>query len=194
MIKAILFDCFGVLVTSSYEPFKSKYLHNDPELIEKFMAVENRSSRGEISLEQAEKEFAELAGISFHEAADILTDNPRNPILLRYIEQELKDKYKITMLSNVADDRVEDLFLKEDIEMFDDMVLSFQVGLAKPDSKIFELAAERLGLSPEECVFVDDSQGYCMGAEAVGMKSVCYHNFGQMRKQLEHILTTNLDK
>lgn len=194
MIRAIIFDCFGVLVTSSYEPFKANYLHNDPELIDKFMSVENRSSRGEISLEEAEKEFAEIAGISFQKTADILTDNPRNPILLRYIEQELKSKYKIAMLSNVADDRIGELFTDDDVELFDDMVLSFQVGLAKPNTEIFKLAAERLGLSPDECVFVDDNQGYCMGAESVGMKSICYNNFPQMRKQLEHLLSSNLDK
>ncbi len=194
MIKAIIFDCFGVLVTSSYEPFKADYLHNDPDLINKFMQVENRSSRGEITLEEAEKEFAELAGISFQKTADLLTDNPRNPILLRYIEQELKAKFKIGMLSNVAEDRISDLFTKEDVELFDDLVLSFQVGLAKPNTEIFMIASERLELQPEECVFIDDNQGYCTAAESIGMKTICYHNFAQMRRELELILSRDLDK
>lgn len=194
MIKAIIFDCFGVLVTSSYEPFKANYLNGDPELIKKFMDVENRSSRGEISLEEAESEFAELAGLSFQETADILTDNPRNAILLRYISQELKNKFKISMLSNVADDRIEELFEPHDIEMFDDMVLSFQVELAKPDTRIYQLAADRLGIRPDECIFVDDNQGYCTEAANLGMKTVVYSNFKQAKKEIEDILTANSDK
>jgi HAD superfamily hydrolase (TIGR01493 family) len=188
MIKAIIFDCFGVLVTSSYEPFKAQYLNGDKKLVALFMEIENRSSRGEISLEEAEKEFAELAGISFHETAEFLQDNPRNSLLLRYIAQELKGKYKITMLSNVADDRVEELFTEDDIKMFDDMVLSYQVGLAKPDRRIYELAANRLGLNPNECLFVDDNYGYLAGARETGMQTVEYNNFKQFKQEFMQVL------
>ena len=191
MIKGIIFDCFGVLVTSSYEPFKSEVLKNDTELIEKFMDIENRSSRGEISLEVAEKEFSELSGLSFQETTDYLTNNPRNVILLRYIAQELHGRYKLSMLSNVADDRVEELFEPNDIDLFDDMVLSFQVNLAKPDEKIYVLAAERLGLQPSECVFIDDNQGYCSAAADVGMKTVLYSDFKNAKRTLEELLATD---
>jgi epoxide hydrolase-like predicted phosphatase len=188
VIKGVIFDCFGVLVTSSYEPFKADYLHNDPELIKKFMQVENRSSRGEISLEQAEIEFAEIAGISFQETSEFLQDNPRNDLLLRYISQELKGDYKISMLSNIADDRIHELFTENDIELFDDMVLSYQVGLAKPDKQIYILAAERIGLAPDECVFIDDNSYYCEGARSAGLNAVLYDNFKQMKSELEKIL------
>ena len=188
MIKAIIFDCFGVLVTSSYEPFKAQYLQNDPDLLKKFMQVEDQSSRGQISLEQAEIEFAEIAGISFQDTSTFLQDNPRNELLLRYIAQELKGKYKISMLSNVADNRIHELFTANDIELFDDMVLSYQVGLAKPDIRIYKMTVERLGLLPEECVFIDDIPYYCNGAEEIGIKTVLYENFRQMKIEVEKIL------
>jgi epoxide hydrolase-like predicted phosphatase len=188
MIKAIIFDCFGVLVTSSYEPFKAQYLHNDKELIDKFMAIENRSSRGEISLGEAEKEFASLAGISFQETAEFLQDNPRNKLLLRLISQDLVDKYKISMLSNIADDRIGEMFTSDDIKLFDDMVLSYQTGLAKPDTRIYKLAAERLSLEPEECIFIDDNTYYCDGAAEIGMKTIRYESFKQMKNELDKIL------
>jgi len=172
MIKAVIFDCFGVLVTSSYEPFKNKYFAGDQKKIAKFTEIEDRSSRGEISLEEAEVGFAELAGISLEQCAEELAQNPRNAELLDYIKTELKSRFKIGLLSNVAKDRTNELFTPKDIELFDDIVLSYQVGLAKPDPKIFELAAQRLGLKPEECLFIDDLEKYLVGARAAGMNTI----------------------
>ncbi len=176
VIKAVIFDCFGVLVESSYEPFKRKYFNGDAELIRKFIEVEDRSSRGEITLDEAEVEFAELAGISVEQCATELEMNPRNEQLLAFIRDELKPVFKIGFLSNVARDRMQELFTPEDIALFDDVVLSFQVGLAKPDPKIFKLASERLGVRPEECLFVDDLARYLVGAEEVGMKTMHYRD------------------
>ena len=51
----------------------------------------------------------------------------------------------------------------------DEVILSFEVGMAKPDPGIYRLAAERLGVPAEAAVFVDDLRGYCDGAAAVGM-------------------------
>lgn len=56
--------------------------------------------------------------------------------------------------------------------LFDTIVLSGEVGVAKPDRRIFELAAERLGLQPDECVFVDDLAVYVHAAARTGMVGV----------------------
>jgi putative hydrolase of the HAD superfamily len=56
----------------------------------------------------------------------------------------------------------------------DDAVLSCDVGLSKPDPKIYLLACEQLGVEPEECVFVGDgANDELAGAERVGMRAVC---------------------
>lgn len=55
---------------------------------------------------------------------------------------------------------------------FDDLVFSGEVGAAKPEPEIFLLAAERLGLAPAQCVFVDDAQRNVRGAACVGMVGV----------------------
>lgn len=191
MIKAVIFDCFGVLVTSSYEPFKEKYFHGDQQLIDEFMWIENRSSRGEITLEEADEEFARVANITPEQASKELSKNPRNAQLLEYIEKELKDNYKIGMLSNVADDRLHELFSEDDLALFDDTVLSYQVGLAKPDPRIFRLAVQRLNLEPEECVFVDDNRGYCNGAEDVGMSTILYTNIDDFKSKIHQLLLIN---
>src|SRR5918992_1123182 len=59
-------------------------------------------------------------------------------------------------------------------ELFDGVVISGEVGLHKPQPEIFELATQRVGLPPEECVFVDDLKENCVGAKAVGMTAVLH--------------------
>jgi FMN phosphatase YigB (HAD superfamily) len=63
--------------------------------------------------------------------------------------------------------------LGDDIaDLFDAVVLSGQVGFGKPDVRIYLLTAERLGLTPEECVFVDDMVSNVRGAVRAGMVGV----------------------
>jgi putative hydrolase of the HAD superfamily len=65
----------------------------------------------------------------------------------------------------------------EDFELaghLDDAVLSCDVGLSKPDPRIYLLACERLGVEPRECLFVGDgANDELAGAERVGMQAVC---------------------
>jgi len=59
-------------------------------------------------------------------------------------------------------------------ELFDAWVISGEVGIRKPDPAIYELAAERLGLPPDACVFVDDLPGNLKPARAIGMATVVH--------------------
>jgi putative hydrolase of the HAD superfamily len=61
-------------------------------------------------------------------------------------------------------------------ELFDDVVISAEVGLHKPQPEIFRLAAERLEAQPAECIFVDDLRENCEGAEAVGMTAIRFRD------------------
>lgn len=60
--------------------------------------------------------------------------------------------------------------------LVDDVVLSGDVGMAKPDADIYLLAATRLGLRPQDCVFVDDLEENVRGAVAVGMVGVHHYD------------------
>lgn len=60
--------------------------------------------------------------------------------------------------------------------MFDDVVISGEVGMHKPNPDIYRLAAERLGVVPTACVFVDDLRENCEGAEAVGMRALLHRD------------------
>ncbi len=51
----------------------------------------------------------------------------------------------------------------------DVVILSFEVGMCKPDARIYRLALDRLGIEPRRAVFVDDKADYCAGANAAGL-------------------------
>jgi FMN phosphatase YigB (HAD superfamily) len=68
------------------------------------------------------------------------------------------------------------------------VVISGEVGLRKPDRAVFLLVAERLGLPPHRCVFVDDTKGNVKAAEAVGMRGIVHERaevtIGKLRSLL----------
>ncbi len=57
---------------------------------------------------------------------------------------------------------------------FDDLVISGEVGLRKPDPAIYRLAAERLAVAPEDCVFVDDLERNVEVARELGMIGIVH--------------------
>ncbi|MFD9735534.1 HAD-IA family hydrolase [Umezawaea sp. NPDC059074] len=72
--------------------------------------------------------------------------------------------------------------------LFDVAVVSGEVGMAKPDVDIYLLAAERLGLAPGECVFVDDLAVNVRGAAEAGMVGVHHTSVAATVGELEVLL------
>jgi putative hydrolase of the HAD superfamily len=73
----------------------------------------------------------------------------------------------------------------------DEIIISAEEGIAKPDPRIFRIAAERLGVRPQEAVFVDDRPENVQGARAVGMRGIQFETREQtiadVRKHLEGV-------
>jgi putative hydrolase of the HAD superfamily len=89
--------------------------------------------------------------------------------------EELKRRGLELGLISVCSGDVEDVWDETTLAPhFDDVVLSCAVGLRKPDPAIYQLSCERLGVEPEECLFVGDgANDELAGAERVGMRAVC---------------------
>lgn len=64
---------------------------------------------------------------------------------------------------------------------------SCDFGTKKPDRKIFELVAERLGSDPAQCIFVDDKQRHCDGASAAGMTGIRFAGTDDLKDRLQHL-------
>lgn len=75
-------------------------------------------------------------------------------------------------------------------ELFDDLVLSFEVGLRKPAREIFELAAKRAGVPPEQCLLIDDIPKNCEGARAASWQAIHFTDNDAAIAELDRLLTT----
>ncbi|MEO6761400.1 MAG: HAD-IA family hydrolase [Candidatus Saccharimonadales bacterium] len=191
MLKAIIFDCFDVLVGNGLPLYCQKYLKNDPKLMSIVKKYEIMSNAGKISYSDFVAKLSDLAEAKPEDVERILDENPVNQELISYITKDLRPKYKISILSNASGDWIDDFFNKDQRRIFDDIVLSFQHGIVKPDQAIYLLAASRLGLAPKECLFIDDKETYCKGAEAVGMRAIQYLSLPQLRQDLGKTLSTS---
>lgn len=76
-------------------------------------------------------------------------------------------------------------------DLFDDVVISGEVGMRKPEERIFQLAAARLGVAPAECVFVDDVEGNIVAAQALGFTAVHHADPVRTRAALSELLAKN---
>lgn len=74
-------------------------------------------------------------------------------------------------------------------ELFDTVVLSGVVGMAKPDAEIYRLTARRLGVAPQDCVFVDDLRSNVAGAVAAGMVGVHHRSVASTLAELETLFS-----
>jgi len=72
--------------------------------------------------------------------------------------------------------------------LFDAVVISDQVGLRKPNPAIYLLTAEKIGVPPRECVFVDDTAANLPAARELGMATVCFDEDGDNVPEIRHLI------
>jgi putative hydrolase of the HAD superfamily len=80
------------------------------------------------------------------------------------------------------------IYERAPLRIFDATVISGDVGLHKPQREIYELGAERIGVDPAACLFVDDLRENVAGAEAVGMTAILHRDPESTIRELERLL------
>lgn len=188
MIKNLLFDLGGVIMdirrlncVASFErlgmkdadSFLGEYSQKGPFLQLEEGAISEAEFRtavrqfidGEVSDEQINSAFCDfLVGIPKYRLEQL---------------RELKKQYGIYMLSNTNSimwhSRIAEDFRQEGLERedyFDGIVTSFEAKSIKPDAKIFHTVVEKLGIKPEETLFLDDSQKNLDAAAELGFQTL----------------------
>jgi putative hydrolase of the HAD superfamily len=109
-----------------------------------------------------------------------------NPAMLAW-QQQLKQRGLLTaILSNMGDNVLANLEREFDwIHRFDVLIWSYQWHMAKPDPAIYHLVLNKLGVRPEEALFLDDKLLNVEAAQALGMKAIEFTTIDHLREDLK---------
>lgn len=188
MIRAIIFDCFGVLASEGWLAFVANNFSHDDQAAVRANDAMKAMSLGYISPAEFLTTISELSGKTPAAIREHLYHNLPDEALFSFIKRH-KAQYKYGVLSNISVGRLETIFSKEQLALFADKALSYEIGVAKPDPNAYFIAAERLGVLPEECLFVDDQAKNVRAAQQLGMKGVVYENFPQFKNDATKLLS-----
>jgi epoxide hydrolase-like predicted phosphatase len=107
--------------------------------------------------------------------------------------KDLKGKgYKTPLLSNNSSTLRKKLAEHNILGLFDEIVISGEVGFSKPNPKIFDILFKKLNSKPEEVVFIDNSIDMFEGSEKIGYIPVLYKNNESLKLELSNILSVKL--
>ena len=189
MIKAVIFDCFGVLVGQGFDA-TYRQAGGNPDIDRAFIKdLLGATNMGIITPEQMNERVCVQLGISAEAWTNAVLQTQQPDQQLLDFAKALKPTYAIGILSNANIGTLGRKFAPEQLTIFDAIVVSADVGMIKPDPEIYRLVAERLGVMPNECVFTDDNNDFCDAARAVGMQAIHYRHFLQFSEELDTLLT-----
>ncbi len=196
-LRGLLVDFGGVLTTNVFDSFRvfsereglepdalKNLFREHPEAREQIRALE----RGELTEDDFAARFGPLLGIENTERLiDRMFAGMRpDDAMLDAVRAARRAGVRTGLVSNSMGRGRYDRSLFP--ELFDGVVISGEVGLHKPEPEIYELGAERIGLPPDACVFVDDLKENCAGAEAVGMTPILHRGAEGTLPELERLL------
>jgi len=190
MVRAIIFDCFGVIITDALKLVIDELDAENAVLSQQIMDIIHANNRGLLDNSESNRQIADLLGIGIEEwRGRIEHGEVKDDHVLAYARELRKRGYKTALLSNIGRESLSRRFSDKELHAdFDVVVASGDVGVMKPDPEIYKHTVELLGVEPVECVMVDDRETHCAGARAVGMQSVCYDNLREAKQSIEQLL------
>ena len=198
-IRLIISDFGGVICTFDYRIFCRRLAERSARTADEVFAALFGDSL------QEQFETGKLSGRAYHQAVlarigadvsyeeffpmygDIFTEIPATGELLH----RLRVQYPLYLLSDTNE--IHFGYVRERVEalrLFEEFVVSFEVGVLKPDPRIYQEALRRSGLPASACVFVDDRAVNVEGAAQVGMHAVQFTSAEQMAADLQRLGVT----
>jgi putative hydrolase of the HAD superfamily len=185
MYDTILTDYYGVLDVSRYDSWLERH-----GLVRKgkFADISDLYDEGQISTQEFFDGLSQLSGVPSVNISQDFKEHIALNVELFELYKSLKDKYKIVLVSNAGKNTLRNILKQYNLEsIFDDIVISSEVGIIKPDREIFDYALDRIGSTPEKSIFIDDHQFNTDAAEKYGMKAILYRGFGPLKDEFKKI-------
>ena len=196
-MKGVLFDWGGVLTSNVFDSFRDFCVAEglEPDAVKRLFREEPRARELVRGLETdalSEDEFGERFG-------ELLELDDRTGLIERMFGGVRADERMLAAVRGVRAAGLRTGLISNSMggasydrdlfpQLFDGVVISGDVGLHKPQPEIFLLGAERAGVAPEQCVFVDDLRENIEGAKAVGMRGVLHRQTDETIARLRDLL------
>jgi HAD superfamily hydrolase (TIGR01509 family) len=189
-INTFIFDCFGVILRPVVMSWYEKHLAQPNVEDTEFRSLLRDFDLGKVSeiqmTEYLSGRYPSQSPQEIREEIDNFLNIDRalvNKIL------ELKSKgHKLVLLSNANGNfftRKVDVVYPEFKKLFDELIISSEVGMVKPDQEIFIYTLEKANVKPENCLFIDDGKKNIDVALTLGINSYLYTDFSSFDKFLK---------
>lgn len=182
--ELIIFDFFGVISSEVFPVWGRRYFSED-EMKNIRKSIMEKSDRGIITEEEM---FNKLSKITGEDSGKILKDWLETAVInndMISLIIELRKEYKIALLSNASGEFLNRILKRIDTDLlFDCMIISSEVKLAKPDKEIFELLLSKIGVKPSDAVFIDDNILNIKAAKDLGINGILFDNIEQLKNDL----------
>ena len=187
MYDAVIWDFGGVLTTSPFEAFARHERERGlpPDFLRGVNAANHldnawaRLERGEIDQEAFDALFAEESRAMGHEVRGkellpLLIGDTRPEMVeaLRRVGARMKTGCITNNIVETEGGGERAIYKQDIMALFDEVIESAKAGLRKPDPRIYTLMADRLGVSPSRCVYLDDLGVNLKPARALGMHTI----------------------
>lgn len=197
-IRAVIMDIGGVLVRTTNVGLLARWERQfglpEGALRDTLFAseVSRRATIGEATTEDVWAYVATRFGLTADEQRAFIHDFGAAETLdgdLAEFVRGLRPRNQTALLSNAWIDGREFFSMRYGLDTLTDlMVISAEEGVAKPDPEIYRVTAERLGVPPEACVFVDDLAANVAGARTAGMAAIRFESTPQIEVALRAML------
>jgi epoxide hydrolase-like predicted phosphatase len=198
-LRAVVFDLGGVLELDVIElvdhglntRWEAHLGLEAGELGHRMESFWQAGSVGECREEEVHQGMRERLGMSQEQVEEYMSEmwdwycGRLNVSLADYFRR-LRPRYQTAILSNsFVGARREEQQRHQVEEMCDLIIYSHEVGMAKPDRRIFELTWQQLGVQPEEMLFLDNTQVHVEAARACGIQAILFEDTAQALAALE---------
>lgn len=196
MIRAVLFDLGGVILRTEHEAPRQHLagrLGVEYEDLVRAVFESDTSRKASLGAIREEEHWQAVAKrLKRPKEAELIRDeffagDAIDHTLLDFL-RSVKPKVKTGLISNAWSGLRQYIIDHKFEDAFDHMVISAEVGVVKPDAKIYHMALEQLRVSPNEAVFVDDFIENVKGAQAVGMSAIHFKDTDETIVQLRKLL------
>jgi len=200
-VRAIFVDLGGVLVRTEFQAPRqhlAERLGLEYENVVKLVfegETSEQASLGRISEEEHWAAVMRRLRLPLSNADAVRDEFFAGDVVDRELLDHLRDlheTYKVGLISNAWSGLRPWIVKQKFDDVFDAMIISAEVGLMKPDPRIFELALEKLGVTAPESIFLDDFKAHVDGAREIGIHAIQFGAHDQAIDELEKMLAAGM--